>query len=208
MKKSHQEVIESIIKHDTAEARFFIKRQEEKLRILKEMERCKMENIIKVKKDEMVNLPKYATEGSSGFDLEASEPVTLYSDIPTLVHTGLYMSIPKDTEIQIRPRSGLALKDGITVLNTPGTIDEDYRGEICVCLIWNGYTSEGEKIPIRYETVNETKQTISVKHIDKGMKIAQAVLCPVLKAKFEVVDNLDDTERGDGGFGHTGVTTK
>lgn len=205
MKKSHQETIESIIKHDTAETRFFIKRQEEKLRILKEMERCKVNNIIKVKKDEMVNLPKYATEGSSGFDLEASEPVTLYSGIPTLVHTGLYMSIPKDTEIQIRPRSGLALKDGITVLNTPGTIDEDYRGEICVCLIWNGYTSENEKIHTYDEGVHET---INAKHINKGMKIAQAVLCPVLKAKFEVVDDLDDTERGDGGFGHTGISTK
>lgn len=200
--KTHQEIVEDIIKHDTAEARSFIKRQEERLKILKEMERCKMNNIIKVKKDETVNLPRYATEGSSGFDLEASEPATLYPNTPTLIHTGLYMSIPKGTEIQIRPRSGLALKDGITVLNTPGTIDEDYRGEICVCLIWNGYTSENEKIHTYDEGVYET---INAKHIDKGMKIAQAVLCPVLKANFEVVDDLDDTERGAGGYGHTGV---
>lgn len=204
--KTHQEIVEDIIKHDTTEARFFIKRQEEKLKILKEMERCKMNNIIKVKKDETVNLPMYATEGSSGFDLEASEPATLYANIPTLIHTGLYMAIPKGTEIQIRPRSGLALKDGITVLNTPGTIDEDYRGEICVCLMWNGYTSEKEKIPTYRERSNDN--FVQAKHIDKGMKIAQAVLCPVLKAEFEVVDDLDDTERGDGGFGHTGVTTK
>lgn len=201
--KTHQEIVEDIIKHDTAEARSFIKRQEERLKILKEMERCKMNNIIKVKKDETVNLPRYATEGSSGFDLEASEPVTLYPNTPTLIHTGLYMAIPKVTELQVRPRSGLALKDGITVLNTPGTVDEDYRGEICVCLIWNGYTSENEKIPTYNERVNG--HIVQSKHIDKGMKIAQAVLCPVLKADFEVVDDLDDTERGAGGYGHTGV---
>lgn len=161
-----------------------------------------MSNVIRVKANDGVNIPEYATDKSSGFDLEASEPVTLYSGKPTLVHTGLYMAIPEGTEIQIRPRSGLALNDGITVLNTPGTIDEDYRGEICVCLVWNGYTSEKEKITTIYD---KSAYDHLVKHIEKGMKIAQAVLCPVIRAEFEKVDNLDDTERGAGGFGHTGV---
>ncbi len=160
-----------------------------------------MNNVIRVKANDGVNIPEYATDKSSGFDLEASEPVTLYPGKPTLVHTGLYMAIPEETEIQIRPRSGLALKDGITVLNTPGTIDEDYRGEICVCLMWNGYESKDEKI----ESQHTTDGFIKFKYIEKGMKIAQAVLCPVIRAEFKKVENLDDTERGAGGFGHTGV---
>ena len=163
-----------------------------------------MNNIIKIKAENNARVPEYATSKSSGFDLEASEATTLYPNIPTLIHTGLYMAIPEETEIQIRPRSGLALKDGITVLNTPGTIDEDYRGEICVCLLWNGYKSDKEKIPTKHEG-KENEVGTSVKHIEKGMKIAQAVLCPVIRAEFKEVENLDDTDRGSGGFGHTGV---
>ena len=100
------------------------------------------------------------------------------------ISTGIFLSIPKDYEIQIRPRSGLAAKKNITVLNTPGTIDSDYRGEIKVILFNHG-TSE-------FEVENETR-------------IAQMILCPVAKAELEEVDNLNDTKRGEGGFGSTGT---
>lgn len=128
-------------------------------------------------------LPQYQTSGSSGFDLCASQSLILKSGEYKLVPTGLSFSFSDNYEIQIRPRSGLALRYGVSVLNAPGTIDSDYRGEIQVLLI------------------NYGKEDFS---INLGDRIAQAVLCPIQKAKFEVAKELDVTQRGAGGFGSTG----
>lgn len=131
-------------------------------------------------------LPKYETEGSSGMDLAAN--INQIVEIPpgesAIIPTGFSISIPKNYEIQIRPRSGLAAKNQITVLNTPGTIDSDYRGELKVIL------------------VNLGKENFK---IEKGIRIAQMVLCPVVKATLKEVDILEETKRGEGGFGSTGV---
>jgi len=131
-------------------------------------------------------LPKYETSGSSGLDLSANikTPVKIEPGKTTIIPTGISVAIPKDFEIQIRPRSGLAAKNQITVLNTPGTIDADYRGEIKVILI------------------NLSKETFIV---ENGARIAQMVVCPVIKAKLKEVDSLDNTSRGSGGFGSTGM---
>ena len=133
-----------------------------------------------------IPLPKYETEGSSGMDLAANieQAIEIKPGKSVIIPTGLALSIPKNYEIQIRPRSGLAAKNQISVLNTPGTIDEDYRGEIKVILI-----NLGEK---KFK-------------IEKGLRIAQMVLCPVIKAELEEVDELDETKRGSGGFGSTGI---
>ena len=133
-----------------------------------------------------ISLPKYETEGSSGMDLTANvnKVIEIQPGKSEIIPTGLALSIPKNYEIQIRPRSGLAAKNQISVLNTPGTIDEDYRGEIKVILI-----NLGEK---KFK-------------IEKGLRIAQMVLCPVIKAELEEVDELDETKRGSGGFGSTGI---
>ena len=133
-----------------------------------------------------IPLPKYETEGSSGMDLTANvnKVIEIQPGKSEIIPTGLALSIPKNYEIQIRPRSGLAAKNQISVLNTPGTIDEDYRGEIKVILI-----NLGEK---KFK-------------IEKGLRIAQMVLCPVIKAELEEVDELDETKRGTGGFGSTGI---
>ena len=131
-------------------------------------------------------LPAYATLQSAGMDLRAnlSEPIVLKPMQRTLVPTGLYMALPSGTEAQIRPRSGLALKHGITVLNSPGTIDADYRGELMVLLI----------------NFSDTDFVIN-----DGERIAQMVIAQHLQASFIEVSELDDTERGAGGYGHTGV---
>ena len=131
-------------------------------------------------------LPAYATLQSAGMDLRAnlSEPIVLKPMQRTLVPTGLYMALPAGTEAQIRPRSGLALKHGITVLNSPGTIDADYRGELMVLLI---------------------NFSDSVFVINDGERSAQMVIAQHLQASFIEVSELDDTERGAGGYGHTGV---
>ena len=131
-------------------------------------------------------LPKYETSGSSGLDLSANikTPVRIEPGKTIIIPTGISVSIPKNFEIQIRPRSGLAAKNQITVLNTPGTIDADYRGEIKVILI------------------NLSKETFIV---ENGARIAQMVVCPVIKAKLKEVDSLDNTSRGSGGFGSTGM---
>ncbi|MEK0423657.1 MAG: hypothetical protein RLZ95_1567 [Bacteroidota bacterium] len=130
-------------------------------------------------------LPAYATAGSSGMDIRAflPEPISLAPLERVLVPTGLYIAIPTNAEVQIRPRSGLAVKQGLTCLNTPGTIDADYRGEIKVILI---------------NLSNETQA------IQDGDRIAQMVFQQVEKANWELVEVLDETERGEGGFGHTG----
>lgn len=147
-------------------------------------------------------IPFYGTEKAAGFDLCCNEDVVLKPFIPTLVHTGLKMQIPEDTELQIRPRSGLALSDGITVLNSPGTVDADYRGEICVILHWNGYHNyDNSKLDAEPPVNGRFKE----KYITAGTRIAQAVLGPYYHAEFVVVDSLDDTDRGEGGFGSTGT---
>ena len=130
-------------------------------------------------------LPAYATEGSAGMDLRANltEVVTLKSLERALIPTGLFIELPAGTEATVRPRSGLAIKQGITCLNTPGTIDSDYRGEIKVILI----------------NLSTEQQTIH-----HGDRIAQLVVSPVEKISWEPVTELNDSVRGEGGFGHTG----
>ena len=130
-------------------------------------------------------LPKYKTEGSSGMDLMAliEKPIKIKPQSSALISTGLSIAIPEDTEVQIRPRSGLAAKSSISVLNTPGTIDSDYRGEIKIILF------------------NHGKEEFTINNKDR---IAQMILMPVLKAEFEEVEELPKTIRGSGGFGSTG----
>ena len=130
-------------------------------------------------------LPQYATPLSAGLDLRANldTPITLQPLQRCLVPTGLFMALPAGYEAQVRPRSGLAIKKGITVLNTPGTIDADYRGEICVIL------------------VNLSAEPFI---IEDGERIAQMVIARHEQAEWEETDSLDDTERGAGGFGHSG----
>ena len=131
-------------------------------------------------------LPLYETTGSAGMDLRAQlqEPVMLKPLQRALIPTGLYLELPDGYEAQVRPRSGLALKKGVTVLNSPGTIDSDYRGEIKVIMI---------------NLSNET--TI----INTGERIAQMIIAKYEKAVLKEVDTINETERGEGGFGHTGV---
>ena len=133
-----------------------------------------------------VSLPRYETSGSSGMDLAANIDANINIDPgkSAIIPTGLALSIPKGFEVQIRPRSGLAAKQKISVLNKPGTIDADYRGEIKVILI------------------NLGKETFKV---EKGLRIAQMVVCPVVQAQLKEVDDLSETERGKGGFGSTGT---
>ena len=130
-------------------------------------------------------LPAYATEGSAGMDLRANldQPITLQSLERTLIPTGLFLELPDGYEAQIRPRSGLAIKQGITCLNTPGTIDSDYRGELKVILI----------------NLSNEPQILS-----HGDRIAQMVISSVDKANLILVQEINSTQRGAGGFGHTG----
>lgn len=130
-------------------------------------------------------LPEYATDGSAGMDLRADlkEPIVLQSLERALIPTGLFMELPSGYEAQIRPRSGLAVKFGLTCLNTPGTIDSDYRGEIKVIL------------------VNLGREPQTINH---GERIAQMIIAPVTKAHLVLVEQIDTTVRNEGGFGHTG----
>lgn len=132
-------------------------------------------------------LPSYSTGDSAGMDVRAFLPtgtVRLAPGERTLIPTGLYMQLPSGYECQIRPRSGLALRHGITILNSPGTIDADYRGEIGI-IVFNAGQEPFE--------------------ITDGDRICQMVIKEYIKAEWEATDNLDDTQRGDGGFGHTGT---
>ncbi len=131
-------------------------------------------------------LPTYETPSSAGMDVRAflKEPVTLKPLERALIPTGLYMQLPHGYECQIRPRSGLALKHGISLVNTPGTVDADYRGEIGVIVI------------------NLSNEPFT---INDGERICQMVIKEYVRAEWETVDRLDETKRGDGGFGHTGV---
>jgi dUTP pyrophosphatase len=130
-------------------------------------------------------LPEYATEGSAGMDLRANltDPVTLRPMERLLIPTGIFIELPDDYEAQVRPRSGLAIKYGITCLNSPGTVDADYRGELKVVLI------------------NLSNEEHTIVH---GDRIAQMVIHKVEKVKWKQVKKISDTHRGDGGFGHTG----
>ena len=133
-----------------------------------------------------ISLPKYETNGSSGMDLAANieQDIEIKPGKTAIIPTGLAISIPKDFEVQIRPRSGLAAKNQVSILNTPGTIDADYRGELKVILI------------------NLSEKSFK---IEKGLRIAQMVVCPVIKAVWKEVDVLEETERGLSGFGSTGT---
>lgn len=139
-----------------------------------------------------LELPSYATLGSVGIDLSAAcaEPIILWPGQRVLVPTGFSVEIPPGFELQIRPRSGLAAKHGITVLNSPGTIDSDYRGEIKVLL---------------FNAADPAVEGSAEFWIERGMRIAQAVVCPVVRVELEEVDELPSTERGEGGFGSTGA---
>ena len=144
-----------------------------------------MVKILIKKLNKNTNIPEYKTDGSSGMDLMANieKPIILQPGEKKLISTGITIAIPNEYEIQIRPRSGLAAKNGISVLNTPGTIDADYRGEIKVILI------------------NLSKQSFKINNNDR---IAQMVLCSIVKAELEEVQELPKTIRGTGGFGSTG----
>lgn len=139
---------------------------------------------LKIKKlhDDAI-IPNFAHKGDAGMDLYSIEEVVIPASESKLIKTGISIALPKNTEAQVRPRSGLALKHSVTVLNTPGTIDEGYRGEIGVILI------------------NHGKEDFTV---DKNMKIAQMVVKPIYDINILEVSDLDDTERGNGGFGSTG----
>ena len=144
-----------------------------------------MVKVLIKKLNSKVQLPKYKTDGSSGMDLMAflESPVNLKPQESAIIPTGISIAIPEDTEVQIRPRSGLAAKSNISVLNTPGTIDSDYRGEIKIILF------------------NHGKEDFVINNNDR---IAQMILMPIIKAEFEEVENLPKTLRGSGGFGSTG----
>ena len=133
-----------------------------------------------------IKLPKYETSGSSGMDLSANidKQIKIEPGKTSIIPTGISLSIPKNYEIQIRPRSGLAAKNNLTVLNSPGTIDSDYRGELKIILI------------------NLGNDNFEVKN---GMRVAQMVVCPVEIAEIEEVKSLEGTDRGKGGFGSTGI---
>tara|TARA_Y100000590_G_scaffold384911_1_gene456618 strand:+ start:85 stop:522 length:438 start_codon:yes stop_codon:yes gene_type:complete len=144
-----------------------------------------MVKILVKKFDKNIKLPAYKTSGSSGMDLVAhiKKKIIINPGKTAIISTGIAVAIPKNYEIQIRPRSGLADKNSISVLNTPGTIDSDYRGEIKIILI------------------NLSQKSFIVK---SGDRIAQMILCPVVKGKLKEVKNLPNTVRGSGGFGSTG----
>lgn len=137
--------------------------------------------------DRSLPMPAYESAGAAGADLRANlpeGPVTLAPGARALISTGLHMAIPQGFEVQIRPRSGLALKHGITLINSPGTIDSDYRGIVGVIM------------------GNMGQEAFTVEH---GMRIAQMVVAPVMQAGFDLADSLDETPRGAGGFGSTGA---
>ena len=144
-----------------------------------------MVKILIKKLNSKVKLPRYKTDGSSGMDLMAflNKPISILPQKSELIPTGLSIAIPNNTEVQIRPRSGLAAKNNISVLNSPGTVDSDFRGELKVILFNHG-----------------NKEFI----VNNEDRIAQMVLVPIIKASFEEVENLPETIRGEGGFGSTG----
>lgn len=143
-----------------------------------------MQNVVVYVKGEEKQIPVYITEGSAGADIMANESGLIKPGEIKLVKTGIFLEIPEGYEAQVRPRSGLALKYGVTVLNAPGTIDSDYRGEVGVILI------------------NHSKNDF---FYNKGDRIAQLIFSEVIRAKFVKTEKISETKRGVGGFGHSGV---
>ena len=141
---------------------------------------------VKIRLYSNANIPQYKSKGSAGADIQAKleSPITIDPGKIELIPTGIAIEMPEGYEAQIRPRSGLAINHGLTLLNSPGTIDSDYRGEIKIIL-----ANFGEKPFV----------------VEDGMRIAQMVFCRVFKGKFQIVDNINPTERNKGGFGHTGI---
>ena len=140
---------------------------------------------VKFKKlTDSAKIPEYAHPTDSGMDLFSDETLTIPAGGRALVHTGIALALPKGCEGQVRSKSGLALKNGLCVLNSPGTIDTNYRGEICVIML---NTDANDYV------------------VEKGQKIAQLVICPFYTCTPQVVDDLDETDRNDGGFGSTGL---
>lgn len=155
-------------------------------------------------------LPKYSTSESSGFDFYSINDICLKANDPVLAHTGWRVELPDinetfSSEMQIRPRSGLALKEGISVLNTPGTIDKDYRGEIGIILYWNGYRNPKSSFNIGRCEIDYNVEEFII--IPAGTRIAQGVICPVYKANILLSNDFEisETERK-GGFGSTGIS--
>lgn len=142
-----------------------------------------MDVVLRVALEEGALPPEYRTAGSAGMDVRIAESVELKPHERKLVRTGMKIQVPEGYEGQLRPRSGLALEHGVTMANSPGTIDSDYRGEVKLILLNTG------RHPVR---------------LSKGDRVAQLVICPVARAEVVVVEDLEDTERGDGGFGSTG----
>lgn len=143
--------------------------------------------IKKIHKDAAI--PNYATNGSSGFDLHSIEKVVILPGETVLIKTGLIFEVPVGYELQVRPRSGLSLNTPLRISNSPGTIDSDYRGEVCVII---------------ENTSNMYDNTGIVKVIEKGDKMAQGVICPIVRVDFELAESVNETERGEKGFGSTG----
>jgi len=145
----------------------------------------RIKEVLKIKKlHKDAKIPSYAHDKDSGMDLYAIEDNLIYPNECKAIKTGLSIELPENTEAQIRPKSGIALNHSVTVLNTPGTVDENYRGEIIVLLINHG---------------------IDTYFIEKGKKIAQMIICPVIRVDIEELKDLSDTSRGSGGFGSTGL---
>lgn len=132
-------------------------------------------------------VPEYKTEGASGFDFHALEDISISAGQTKLIKTGLSFEIPKGYELQVRPRSGLSLNTKLRVSNSPGTVDHDFRGEVCIIM----------------DNISGAESVFSTIKIKKGDRIAQGVICPVVRAEFDVVNDLSETKRGSGGFGST-----
>lgn len=155
-------------------------------------------------------IPQYATDGSAGFDLVAIEDVVIAPGETALVRTGLAFEIPPGYEMQIRPRSGISLRTKLRVANSPGTIDSDFRAEVAVIVDNIAAIPSGETDYIATKLDGSTTTVrgyvaVGSYIIRKGDRIAQGVIAPVARASFEVADELSETERGSGGFGHSGV---
>lgn len=147
-------------------------------------------------------IPKYQTKGASGFDLHALEDVDLEPGETKLVKTGLAVAVQEGYELQVRPRSGISLKTPLRVANAPGTVDSDYRGEVCV-IVTNTQVIFPGLVP---GLVSGSFVGVDLaQHIKKGDRIAQGVICPIVQAELEQVSELDETVRGSGGFGSTGT---
>jgi dUTP pyrophosphatase len=141
-------------------------------------------------------IPKYATPGAAGFDLVAIEDVAIEPSTTVLIKTGLSFEIPEGYELQIRPRSGTSLRTPLRVANSPGTVDADYRGEVCVIM---------SNIQVHPSYSAGLYGVSLAQYINKGDRIAQGVICPIIQGSFVEVEELNNTQRGAGGFGSTGV---